>query len=311
MAYVQSTIVTKTKSRRKPPTWPTSLMNLGQLAKILFNPRRQLRVNAALACTAPVQRARHDLRLRLKYLVEYASRALSTDQRYELLCSHYTYLQGHFQPQFLSAIFSSGLSLWHGPQAEEQVEIKLDFPHGMQTEGDLRLTIAVNQTPLYRMIFTIGSGKTFLHSAEHVILVTCIQGLVNAEEVRRIIDRCEQVHPTDLLMSALSGLAHACGVGAVLGVKTAHQIAIGSRFYFSYEKFFGRYGALNERTELFEIPIPFEYKDISEVSAKHRGRTRKKRAFRDVVSADAGRATLAHRINANGHEDRPAGAGSL
>lgn len=308
MADVQSTIVTQTKRRRKTPTWPTSLRNVGQLGKILFNPRRQLRVNAALACTAPVPQARYDLRMRLKYLVEYASRALSTDQRYELLCSHYTYLQRHFQPQFLSVIFSSGLPIWRRAQTEEQFEITLDFPHGMQTEGDLRLTFSVNQHPVYRMIFTIGWGKTFLHSADHVILVTCVQGLAGAEQIRRVSDCCEQVHPSDLLMSALSGVARACGVRTVLGIMTSHQIANGSRFYFSYEKFFERYGAMNDSTQLFEIPIPFEHKDLSEVQAKHRSRTRKKRAFREDVATDSGMATATQRVAANDADNWPAQA---
>lgn len=169
----------------------------------------------------------------------------------------------------------------------------------MQTEGELRLTVRLNRVPVYRMIFIIAKGRLFDNSAENIIFITCVQGLVNSLTIRQATEQCEHVHPSDLLMTALSGVAQACEIDTILGIKTIQQIANYGAVYFSYEEFFIQYGARNATDSLCEMKIPFPHREIINVAAKHRNRTRKKRAFREQISTSSMETMLIYRIGSS------------
>lgn len=266
--------------------WTFSASDALHVARLFWNPWRQMRVNTVFAHGSTKSFARANFRLQLKYLVEYASRALSTQQRWTLLCKHYEFLQRYFSATFFQQIFASEICLWSLATAETTISIALDFPHMMHTEGDLRITMKLDDAPIYRLIFIVGSGEIFDSPSKDVVLVTCIQGLAEARSLRIAANACEQVHPSDLLMSALSGFAQACGIETAFGIKTSDQIANTGRIYFSYEKFFEQYGAFYGGAGVYRFTVPFLQKEIHAISSNHRGRTRRKRDFKCQVAQE-------------------------
>src|SRR5689334_10824626 len=76
--------------------WTFAATHALQVSRMFWNPWRQIRINTVLAHRSTKSFARANLRLQLKYLVAYASRALSTQQRWTLLCKHYEFLQRYF-----------------------------------------------------------------------------------------------------------------------------------------------------------------------------------------------------------------------
>lgn len=269
-----------------------SLDDAWRVSKLLRHPVRHARLGVLLSCPAMRAFSTSKTKLRLKYLVEYASRSLSTRQRYQLLSAHYAFLQQHFQPRFLRAVSTASLRLWEqgAGDAETALAIDLNFPETMQTEGDLCLTLKSGRRDVYRLIFSIARGATFDVAAPHLMLVTCVQGLQPSAELRNVAALCCDVHPSDLLMAALAGVASATGIDTVIGITTDNQIANKGRIFFSYDDFFAKYGQHRAAIDAYEIALPYPQKPVADIAAKYRGRTRAKRSLRQGVGEAVGRA---------------------
>lgn len=227
-------------------------------------------------------------RLPYKYLVEYASLALTTEQRRLLMIDHYDFVQKHFVGNFSDCISQGRICLWERESDTGRMAIHLDFPAKMHTEGELCLTLTMDGLALYRMIFIVGSGALLGVDAANAVLITCIQGLRDAPHVRAASMRCHDVHPAELLMAALTGVAETVQIATLVGIRTRDQIADCGRTFFSYDDFFSKYGKLQDQPGSYIIRLPIEQKNIALIAAKHRNRTRTKRAFRLAVGEAAG-----------------------
>jgi uncharacterized protein VirK/YbjX len=229
--------------------------------------------------------ARHP-KLAYKYLVTYAAQNLNTTQRHALLLSHYRALQTRLSARQCTAILDDRLPVWRSAPDDTPLAIHLSFPAAIQTEGDLCLTLKIGQLALYRIVFIVGDGDVFGLRTTPVLFITCIQGLASQLHIRAAKAACQDVHPADLLMAALDGVARALGIEAIVGIATDNQIANKGRFFFSYETFFEQYGALaHTHTQTMLIPAPLMHKQIALVASKHRKRSTAKRAFRSDVGA--------------------------
>jgi uncharacterized protein VirK/YbjX len=273
--------------------WPAdlggTLADAWRVSQLLRHPIRHVRLGWLLA-RAPMRGfAVSKTKLRLKYLVDYASKNLTTGQRYQVVSTHYAFLQQRFQTRFMHAVSTGAIRLWKQPQAwpAGPLTIMLDFPATMQTEGDLCLTLKSGRRAVYRLIFSIAAGATFGVDGANVLLVTCVQGLQSSTELRGVAAACHDVHPSDLLMAALGGFAGASAIGTLIGICTDHQIANKGRIFFSYDDFFAKYGAYRAAVKAYEIALPFSQKPLSDIAAKYRGRTRAKRVLRQAVGAAA------------------------
>ena len=261
----------------------TSLADALRVAAVVAHPLRHWQLHRSFRHPSVREFGAGNIRLGFKYLVEYASRSLSTAQRYELLTAHYSLLSKRLAPGFFTAINESGLFVWEQSRSDHTLAIILDFPRPMQTEGDLCLTLRMDGVAAYRLIFVIGCGRSFGVAADHVVLVTCVQGLLAPAQLKLISSICVDVHPSDLLMAALAGFAGSVRIGTVLGITTQDQIANTGRIYFSYDDFFAKYGRRSSTFNGHEIALPFTQHDVVRTPANHRGRKRAKRAMRNCV----------------------------
>ena len=233
-----------------------------------------------------------------KYLVNYASLNLATRCRLALVTSHYSLVQKFFNNAFSDLVYGDRLSLWKSERADFPLTIDLDFPATFQTEGDLCITMRLAERPVYRMVFILSSGVTFGLGQQNVIFVTCVQGLTNQVRLRGITAQCSEVHPADVLMAVLQGIAASLGIAALVGIRTDQQIANSGRTFFSYDSFFEEYGALDQGMNAFLIKVPLQRKELVLIPSKHRARTRRKRVFRDAVSDAVQHALTPYRTSA-------------
>lgn len=261
-----------------------SMHDAWRVSRLALRPLRHLRLSWLLSRPPMREFSNHNSKLHLKYLVEYASKSITTQQRYQVLYEHYAFLQKRFQPRFLREISTCGLRVWEHSDPNVPLTIDLDFPEKMQTEGDLCLTLRSNKDDLYRLIFSITSGTTFDLVDSHVIFVTCVQGLQSGVQLRVASNCCHDVHPSDLLMAALAGVAGATDIDKIIGITTANQIANKGRIFFSYNDFFAKYGHYFSRIDAYQVDLPYRQKAVRDIAAKYRSRTRAKRSIRSLLT---------------------------
>ena len=233
-------------------------------------------------------------KVRYKYLFNYAAKNLTTKQRHALLAGHYRTVQAQLSARQLTAILDNRLPIWRGSAPDTPLSIHLGFPAAVQTEGDLCVTMKIGQLEMYRIVFILAGGALFGLEARPVIFITCIQGLASQLHMRAAKDVCCDVHPADMLMAALDGVARVLGVVTIAGIATANQVAHKHGFKFSYEAFFEQYGArAHGASQTMLIAAPLTHKQIALVASKRRKRSTAKREFRDAVGASAAAALLA------------------
>ena len=241
------------------------------LMRVLYNPRtrRLLRRHPKIA---------------YKYLVNYAALNLATRCRLALVTSHYSLVQKFFNDVFSDVLYGDRLSLWKSGQADFPLTIDLDFPATFHTEGDLCITMRLAEREVYRMVFILSSGVTFGLGRQNVIFLTCVQGLTNQTTLRGITAQCGEVHPADVLMVVVQGIAASLGIATLVGIRSDQQIANSGKTFFSYDSFFEEYGALDHDMNAYLIKVPLQRKELTLIPSKHRARARRKRAFRDAVN---------------------------
>jgi uncharacterized protein VirK/YbjX len=276
----------------------TRLMMHGQLSvnfvtarkgmKIIFNIKDQLYLLRVLHHPQTERMAINHPKLAFKYLDNYVSLNLSTKNRILLLTAHYSFLQRHFRRDFLDIVEHPSILLWEECIDSVDVALNMDFPKKLHAEGDLCLTLTKNGQFVYRLIFIIAKGDIFGISDDHVILISSIQGVYGFDSVKSTTKACHDIHPTHLLMAAVSGVASAIGINTIFGIKSKDQIANNDNFHFSYDLFFKGYGDIVEPLNLYRIPLPFAETPIHLIKSNHKKRTLEKRLYKGVIRHQSG-----------------------
>jgi uncharacterized protein VirK/YbjX len=225
-------------------------------------------------------------KLAYKYLDNYAALNLSTKARRMLLTAHYQFVQKRLAHGFLDAVAAAAVTLWSRDHGADRAAIELSFPTTFHGEGDLCLTLTLNGKKIYRIVLIIGGGGLFGVGDKDVLFITCIQGLVQPDQIKHATTCCGTVHPSNLMMAAASGLAQAIGIDTLLGIRTANQITCRDHRYFSYDDFFDAYGTLTSDSTAYAIALPLASKELVSIKSKHRTRVRERREFKSTVSAD-------------------------
>jgi uncharacterized protein VirK/YbjX len=265
-----------------------NFLTLRKGVKIIFNIKDQLYLLRVLHHPQTKRMAISHPKLAFKYLDNYASLNLSTKHRLSLLTAHYSFLQRHFRRDFLDIIEHPSITLWTECIDNVDVALNLDFPQKLHAEGDLCLTLTNNGQFIYRLIFVIARGDIFGVVDDHVILISSIQGVYGLDSVKSTTKACHDMHPTHLLMAAVSGIASAIGIDTIFGIKTKHQIANNDNFHFSYDLFFKGYGNIAGPLSLYRIPLPFAETPIHLIKSNHKKRTLEKRLYKHGIRHQSG-----------------------
>ncbi len=263
-----------------------NLGNFLSVSLIVFHFHKHIKLMRVMSHPRTRPLVRRHPKIAYKYLVKYAALNLATRCRLALVTSHYSLVQKFFNDAFSDEVYGDRLSLWKSPQPDFPLSIDLDFPAPFHTEGDLCATMRLGDREVYRMVFILSSGATFGLGEQNVIFITCVQGLTNQATLRGITAECNDVHPADVLMAVVQGIATSLGIATMVGIRDDQQICNSGRTYFSYDSFFDEYGALDQKVNAHLIRVPLQRKELALIPAKHRARTRRKRAFRDAISND-------------------------
>jgi uncharacterized protein VirK/YbjX len=218
-----------------------------------------------------------------KYLRNYISFDIPARRGLLILISHYSYLQNNFKSDFLDNISRSPIPLWEQYIDGISFEIVIDFPHTVDQEGDLCLLFKMDLVCIYRVIFVIANGSAFELADEHVIFISSVQGMQGLESIQLATRTCNDIQPAQLLMAAISGVGLALGFNTIAGIASKSQIAQSEKFYFSYDKFFEKYGDLIPRKNFYRIQLPYTEGALDLIQARHRKRTQKKRIFKNEI----------------------------
>lgn len=261
-----------------------NLGNLLSVGLIVFHFHKHIRLMRVMYHPRTRCLIRRYPKIAFKYLINYAALNLATRHRLALVTSHYSLVQQCFNDEFSVDLHEGKLRMWESDQGGDgNLTLHLNFPSKFHTEGDLCITMCLAGREIYRVVFVLSSGLNFGLGQPNVIFVTCVQGLAKQVTLRSAAARCDDVHPADLLMSAIAGVAASLNI-TVVGIRSDQQICNSGRTYFSYDSFFEQYGVLNPVTNAYVMTVPIEHKELTLIAPKHRARTRRKRVFRDGVS---------------------------
>lgn len=228
--------------------------------------------------------------LTYKYLRDYISFDIPARNGLLILISHYSYLQSNFKTDFLDKIYLRPILLWSQHIDGISFEIVMDFPHAVDHEGDLCLVFKKDTTCIYRLIFVIAKGSAFDFSDDHVIFISSVQGMHDFAEIQQATRTCHDIQPAQMLMAAIGGLGLALGFNTIVGIASKNQICQCEKLFFSYDKFFEKYGDLVPQKNYYRISLPYAERALDLIHVRHRKRTQKKRMFKreirdQVVSA--------------------------
>jgi uncharacterized protein VirK/YbjX len=229
-----------------------------------------------------------------RYTLTYLSSNIERQRRFEMLKGHYQFINDRFDRVLFDQILDNAFTMWTGEVEGRQLSVSMSGPClvTIHREGDLVLTIKMDDLPLYRVGFSfvptnsleLGQA-TGMPATSYTIYVGQVQGVSGSfDQIRECTKLCHDIAPQDLLLSALAGIATAMGIDSIVGVDDEHNISFEkiskSAASFNYQSFWSRYNAHVTEGKHHVVPVPFHEKPIQLIQAKHRKRTLTKRAFK-------------------------------
>ncbi|MBI2733677.1 MAG: DUF535 family protein [Aquabacterium sp.] len=238
-------------------------------------------------------------RMPYRYTLPYLSTSLDWQARWSAMRTHYTVVNQAFQSDFSRRVLDDTLDVWRSEHNGHIMTVSVQglCPVTRHREGELTLCFKMGGAALYKLSFSIVGLADLNLSLErgqtrsaHALYVGRVQGVCGAmEAIRQATTLLGDVAPQDVLMAVLSGLAAALHIDTVLGVSdgtcVSRDTIAQSGSSFCYGQFWARYGGQVLEGGHHLISLPVAEKPLSEIAAKHRKRTQRKREFKREVAA--------------------------
>lgn len=240
----------------------------------------------AQPCAAELKK-RHPS-IEYKYLRTYVAANLSIKEKLLILHHHYQFLEKNVSVEFFPKIFDTKTTLWEAQTDEKKLSISMTYPHSPKNraekhdqEGDISLVFEENDTPLYKLNFTIVPGNIFGVPQPQAVLIGCLQGAYGKQEsIKAAAAACSKTHPAALLAYATAALAQSLKIDTILGVSKQKQLCtLDGGVLFEYDTFWEDLGGHRLPSDMYQLSVPFSFKPIEEVKRNYRSKTLKKRAF--------------------------------
>lgn len=238
-------------------------------------------------------------RMPYRYTLPYLSTSLNWQARWSAMRTHYTVVNQAFRVEFSGWVLDDVVEVWRAGAGGHTLSVSVQglCPVTRHREGELTLCFKVDGTAIYTLSFSIVDLADLNLRAEHTharsvhaLYVGRVQGVCGAmETIRQATTLLGDVAPQDVLMAVLSGLAAALRIDTVLGVSdgacVSRDTIAQSGSSFCYGQFWARYGGQVLEGGHHLISLPVAEKPLSEIAAKHRKRTQRKREFKHQVAA--------------------------
>lgn len=229
-----------------------------------------------------------------RYLrVNYLGGGLPLDTCLSIATSHYRHLASLFSAAVLGQARRQGCALWEKTSDDHRLDIILRYPYEYNFDADLCLTMGLDGKDIYILSFSLCHGRLIGAGDDQVLLIASIQGQSGKmAQIRQATAACQDIAPPQLLLAAAEALAQAVGIAKIAGAGagTADEAmpdrGAAPQRCFDYDMFWRCITGASIGRRWYVMALPFEDKPIVSVAAKHRGRTRTRRAIRDQFRAD-------------------------
>lgn len=230
------------------------------------------------------------------YPLEQATRAFfykgsTLKERIELIKNHYVFLQKKLIPEkFIDLCQSRQIKIWQSKDADVNWGAELLFHIGQRKEGLLSVVMALDNQPLYQIMFWINNNK----AGEESLWIGAMQGpnMENAKEiVKETTKRAYRYRTKNLILYMTMAVARSFGVKHIYAVSNEGYYAMNHiRRDRKLKTDFGDFwleagGHITDDTRFYEIPLVEMRKTMEEVPTRKRAVYRKRFAFQDDVDA--------------------------
>lgn len=271
---------------------------LWRIPGLLANPAGHARLLRILQSKEVMYVTQHHPKLVYKYLSgNYLARHLSIGRRLIMQTHHYEFTRTRMHAGFLRNVFADRPLIWQDASKDHRFRITLSFPFSphhvnrvADHEGDLSLIFAMDDLPLYTLCFSVVPGRVVSVDRQDVLFLGRLQGADGRfEHIRQATRVLHDISPKDILLAALQGVANALGIDVIVGVSNAEQLSKSrgprvEHVVFDYDSFWAALHAQRTVDNLFVLSLPMPEKPIETIAQKHRGRTLRKRRYKDSVS---------------------------
>jgi uncharacterized protein VirK/YbjX len=217
------------------------------------------------------------------YMLPYISRALSVEQKHQMLTGHYGFLREKFARPLLTELFNGGIVCYEEINGPDQYQIiLLAVTSHLEFEGSLNLVLTLNGKKLYTLSFTFVPGAVFQQENTWLIFISAIQGAKDeCENIRKAIHHFKSNTLPLVLLKVLEALADRLHIDKFLGISANDQLSYKEslnyeKFHACYDAFWTRVGGVYQNG-CYLINLPLTQKAILDIAQSHRNRTLKKR----------------------------------
>lgn len=238
-------------------------------------------------------------RMQYRYTLPYLSTSLDWHERWAAMLSHYAFVNKALSADFSRMVLDGTLEVWRTELDGHVMSVGVQglCPVTRHREGELTLCFKMGGAAIYKLSFSIVQLGDLNLPAQRVatrssraLYVGRVQGVSGAmDAIRQATTLLGDVAPQDLLMAVLQGLAGALNIDTVLGVSdgtcVSRDTIAQSGSSFCYGQFWARYAGQVLEGGHHLVSLPVIEKPLSEIAAKHRKRTQRKRDFKRQVAA--------------------------
>jgi uncharacterized protein VirK/YbjX len=218
----------------------------------------------------------------------FLSRSLSLRQRIDCALHHYAYEQATFSPSYVASVYhDAGLELWCDRSTDHVFSIRLMLGNDNLFEGCLSVAAFVDDQRVCAMSFSYVDAEIFARPSGPMLFVTRKQSGRHAEHQQLFARAFKHSSPPYFCFAALAGVALANGAREIAAIKyEAHPTYSpdnAEALKKSYDEFWKIFQATELDEKSYRISVPFEVRDLAQVSATHRRRARGRRQHWSAV----------------------------
>ena len=233
-----------------------------------------------LSATLPLEQLlERQPRFRYKYLSSYTASSFSRRERLTAILNHYDFLTATVGADFFRLVASKPI-IWQEQRGADNFTIVLSYPALVGFEGELSLSLWVNDVLAQVVSFVIVPGQLVGVGSAQALLLSQVQGAHHPTLYKHATKTLLDITPAALLVHAAYGLAAALGIRHAAGISTAEQLSQSAGNRFDYDAFWAQFGGERTADELFLLTVPAPEKPLESLKANHRARTLRKRQYK-------------------------------
>jgi uncharacterized protein VirK/YbjX len=217
------------------------------------------------------------------YILPYISKALSVQQKHQILIGHYSFLREKFSAGQLQQLFNHGIEYYREADQQDTYRIVLQaVTDHLEFEGSMYLYVKLNERRIFTLSFTFVPGNIFGFEDQRIIFISSVQGTKNEfDQIRKATRYFKDNALPSVLIKVLEAIAVSLNIDKFLGIAASDQLSYKSglsyeRFYANYDTFWLSMGGVSKKG-YYSIALPLQQKPILQISQTHRNRTLKKR----------------------------------